>query len=319
MNSHRPTHKRGFTLVELLVVIAIIGVLVGMLLPAVQMVREAARRSTCLNNMRQMGMATHNYQSAHLKLPPGATPGPMTSTPDYSLHVLLLPYLEQPALYDQYIGNGLSPAQLSTQKVDIFLCASATQLDQIGGATDPTHNTTHYLGVAGPVGPVVGIPADSYFVLTTSSDGTVGQEGCFGANIKATGSLSTAAAPFHPSAAKSMADILDGTTNTIMFCENSRSANPQLGYSPVRGGWAFGVQIGGGVERVHSVRTITGFRNTNDPEGEYNEEPFASNHPGGFNFAMADGSTKFVSENVDADIVRAVSSVGHKEVVSSFE
>lgn len=315
MNSHRPTRKRGFTLVELLVVIAIIGVLVGMLLPAVQMVREAARRSTCLNNMRQLGMATHNYQSAHLKLPPGATAGPMTSTPDFSLHVLLLPYLEQTALYDQYIGNGLTPAQLSTQKVDIFLCASATQLDEIGGSTGADHNTTHYLGVSGPYDynftPTD--PSQPYLVLTTSADGTVGQQGCFGANIKMTGVVGPAS--FSAAAAKSMADILDGTSNTMMFCENSRSQNPQLGYSPLRGGWAFGLDG----ERVHSVRTITGYRNTNDPEGEYNEEPFASNHPGGFNFTMADGSTKFVSENVDEVVVRSVASIGSKEVVTGFE
>lgn len=307
MNSHRPTHKRGFTLVELLVVIAIIGVLVGMLLPAVQMVREAARRSTCLNNMRQMGMATHNYQSAHLKLPPGATPA-------YSLHVLLLPYLEQTALYDTFVG-GATTDVLSQQKVDIFLCASATQLDEIGGSTAANHNTTHYLGVSGPYDynftPTD--PSQPYLVLTTSADGTVGQQGCFGANIKMTGAVGPAS--FTAAVAKSMADILDGTSNTMMFCENSRSQNPQLGYSPLRGGWAYGLDG----ERVHSVRTITGYRNTNDPEGEYNEEPFASNHPGGFNFTMADGSTKFVSENVDEVVVRSVASIGSKEVVTGFE
>lgn len=97
--------RQGFTLVELLVVIAIIGILVGLLLPAVQQIREAARRTQCLNNLKQLGLAAHNYESAFKRFPPGylgATPLPG----DYSQNsnighlVHLLPYVEQQAIYD---------------------------------------------------------------------------------------------------------------------------------------------------------------------------------------------------------------------------
>jgi prepilin-type N-terminal cleavage/methylation domain-containing protein len=131
--------KRGFTLVELLVVIAIIGILIGLLLPAVQMVREAARRTACSNHLRQLGLAALNYESAFGYFPPGV----VDNDDDLkdALHsgiVYLLPYIEQQNLYDKYdfAGDWKAPENLPLAKIriDTFQCASnESAVDQDGG------------------------------------------------------------------------------------------------------------------------------------------------------------------------------------------
>lgn len=132
-------NKRGFTLVELLVVIAIIGILIGMLLPAVQMVREAARRTTCSNNLKQLGLAAHNYESALGYFPPGV----VDNDDDLrdALHsgmVYLLPYVEQQNLYNEYDFStdwkSIENAPLAQFRIDVFQCASNdSRVDQDGG------------------------------------------------------------------------------------------------------------------------------------------------------------------------------------------
>ena len=107
-NSHSPRNARGFTLIELLVVIAIIAILIGLLLPAVQQAREAARRTQCKNNLKQFGLAIHNYEASIGSFPPGRTGFPMI----FSAHAQLLPYYDQANVYNGIDFNTSSDRHL---------------------------------------------------------------------------------------------------------------------------------------------------------------------------------------------------------------
>src|SRR6266545_4321504 len=131
--------RSGFTLIELLVVIAIIAILIGLLLPAVQKVREAAARAKCQNNLKQIGLALHNYESAIQKYPPsGVYPVGATAGDVYSIQARLLPYIEQSNLYAQIDLNVTPATQLNVirQRIAIYLCPSEVkdvERDQGGG------------------------------------------------------------------------------------------------------------------------------------------------------------------------------------------
>lgn len=130
--------RKAFTLVELLVVIAIIGILVGMLLPAIQQVRESARRTTCLNNLRQIGLATHVFHDSYRAFPPSRISSPINTPTDArtesaeSWLVRLLPFVDQKNLYnlwsftDQYVDQ--NPAAVTTP-IELYLCASRHTVD----------------------------------------------------------------------------------------------------------------------------------------------------------------------------------------------
>jgi prepilin-type N-terminal cleavage/methylation domain-containing protein len=188
--------RRGFTLIELLVVIAIVAVLFGLLLPAVQNVRETANRAKCANNLKQMGLAAHQYHDAYRHLPPGVGYYPTAANAVFgTYHFHLLPYLEQDALYRNSLGPVLFPTSTSpimvhypgnnnvySQRIAVFLCP-----------TDPS------------VGP----------------DGTVMINGfTFGAACYVpNGFLSGQTSPPGPQGKTKMADITDGLSNTILHAE----------------------------------------------------------------------------------------------------
>lgn len=182
--------RKGFTLVELLVVIAIIGILVGLLLPAVQQIREAARRTQCLNNLKQIALASHNYESAFKRLPPGelGNSDPALTAPGFTLNsftgclVYLLPYVEQQAMFDNIspmrnlnvdtiytaftswqipgywynvLGTGPDPATSTIQfyrpRVETFLCPSDDPYSN-SAQTDPGPKGTGAVGITGTFG-----------------------------------------------------------------------------------------------------------------------------------------------------------------------
>src|SRR5215204_751730 len=140
--------RSGFTLIELLVVIAIIGVLIALLLPAVQMAREAARRSSCINNLKQLGLALHNYESAFNRLPPAHSIEQRIGSPNYRLHgwsvqARILPYIEQEGKFsylnfDVFQDENFVNATAKSMRIATFLCPS----DPRGGdIRDPTTQT----------------------------------------------------------------------------------------------------------------------------------------------------------------------------------
>ena len=197
MNSTRVRFLRGFTLVELLVVIAIIGILIGMLLPAVQQVREAARRASCSNKIRQLTLASLNYESAFGHLPPGVIDNDDNlRDAQHSGFVFLLPYIEQQNLYDLYdfaVDWKTTPnLELAQTVVDTFLCpTNDAVVDQDGG--------------------IPGAPLD-YAMNKGPLSYLHGQN-------------TTRSGIFDVNSETSMASISDGTSNTIMFGEAASSTN----------------------------------------------------------------------------------------------
>lgn len=315
--------QRGFTLVELLVVIAIIGILIAMLLPAVQQVREAARRVSCSNNMRQIGLAALNYEAAQRKLPGGlfVTLGPAPGTPGqpgfpypgiaHSWAGQLLPHLEQGRLADLYDCNfpwfsspDIIPGTPDNQavlrnRVPTLECPSAP-------APDPNGNTGEF--AFGPATfPYRGLASSDYAPCTNIED--IAHEFFGYAARDNAGWLSTLAPVFtgpgvaalgaSQSKANRIASIADGTSNTIMISESAgRPAlyikNQLQDRQIPNGGW-------GHHESFYGLSgAVDG---TVDEPGEcvincHNERETYAFHPGGANHVFADGSVHFIAESV---------------------
>lgn len=300
--------KRGFTLIELLVVIAIIAILVALLLPAVQQAREAARRSSCKNNLKQIGLALHNYHEVHSGLPANFyRHGPDAITSDgfwsesnnrecYGWAVAILPQLEQDSLFNalnvpQYhldltlagANPQLTPQQarelLQTQ-LSVFICPS----DANDGLA---HQNRHFGGGVGTTAGGLGNwrPGLSNYV---SNRGTRDQ---------AQSRLDTHGAFFHNSFLK-FKDFGDGQSNTFMIGEretpNCRAAT-WIGVRNPRGSGTRGI-----FQHTAHARALI-----NSPVQPWSAnkgcgESFASMHDGGAQFLFADGSVHFVSENIDS-------------------
>ncbi|HBJ38514.1 MAG TPA: prepilin-type cleavage/methylation domain-containing protein [Planctomycetaceae bacterium] len=302
--------RRGFTLVELLVVIAIIGVMVGLLLPAVQAAREAARRMQCSNNLKQIGLALHNYESAHRTFPPGfisrvtgAWPGggndPIPeSGPGWSVFAMILQQLEQGNLHDT-INFSLpitSPINQPARRTVVkeYQCPSdawstpVTVWPATLGINDlASISYTCSLGGANPAN------APGYTAMY--------EEQPFNGM-------------FHRNVAVRHADIIDGTSNTLGMGERASMFSPngwagviptaQTVFSPLiaqrRG------QVVGATARPAITMTTVHVRSggPNAPTGS--PGGFWSPHPGGCLFMLMDGSTHTISTNVDMPIFRAM-------------
>jgi len=314
----RSSRNQGFTLIELLVVIAIIAVLIALLLPAVQQAREAARRSQCKNNLKQIGLALHNYHDNSNAFPPGAfyhgSSGSERYGNGFSFHVMLLPYLEQPALYQQFDFNGLTFSSTANNAAaakigGTYLCPSGTYTK----ASDlTTIATTHYLGVLGPwagsgaaKNPATGT---DYPFTAKGSSGGWSDHGILlrGISIR-------------------LRDVTDGTSNTFLVGELS---NDIYGVAGVLRAWHRGSLKqssssdtsffpNGNAETLSSMKYIRYGMNPKTASGlAYNAYAFGSNHVGGGHFCMADGSVRFLSQNMDMVLYRSLSTRGDNEVVT---
>ena len=307
------TSRQAFTLVELLVVIAIIGILVGMLLPAIQQVREAARRASCLNNIRQVVLACHNYQSSNLKFPSAAYFP--SSGGNRSWVVRILAFMEEQNVYDE-VKNGVSARELSREnRIPMLLCASSSQEGE--NANNPVDGPSvfekeqlyvnHYLASFGAVfkNNDASHNYDKYSWVIGSS-GEIGLDGVF--SPKTENPLDPTKLDFRGKHGKNFNDCRDGSSNTIAIMETSR-LGPSIDQN--RFGWAYGYDtISGGVFRVFGGNSISGNRylavptpinavGIPNPSVLPNMVHASSNHPGGCQFGMMDGSAKFVNENVD--------------------
>ena len=333
--------RRGFTLIELLVVIAIIAVLIALLLPAVQAAREAARRSQCINNLKQIGLAMHNYQSTNNCLPQG-TRGCCWGT----WLITVLPFVEQNAMYNAWnaYGNnsglagfvdgplryaGVCNSTVTTSRIAAYSCpsdpnAQLTSLINSGGKPVTSHNyvanfgnTTHQQGSltdSGITYPFLGAPFGD--VGSPNSDITGGTAaGAIARNVDFNG-------------------ITDGLSNTMMNSEvligqSSGTTNDLRGFS----WWAYGTSFTG-VLTPNSTKPdwmqSSGYCNvanipSNPPciQGDTVSNVVLvytgarSKHPGGVNSAFCDGSVKFLKNSVNRVTYSALSSARGNEVISA--
>jgi len=320
--------SRAFTLVELLVVIAIIGVLVALLLPAVQAAREASRRTKCQNNLRQIGLALHNHEAQKAALPEAAIdydanapstlpfPQPMAGRAARSGQFLLLPYLEQLNLQTKFDYNAdwraLVNRDLAKTPIPPYLCPTAPVVNR----TRSFNTEAAYGG-----GTVVGFVTDYKIFCRVRS--TVNMTTML-SNVNSSWS-----AALRPNITTRMAQITDGTSNTAAFIESA--GGPQL----YRLGRAIGGQITPNTQMWADHRNYDIFDGSNPADGTSDEtaatrpvrtkaingtndsEPY-SLHPGGLNILRADCSVVFLSNNVSIGIVAALITRDHGEVLPEY-
>ncbi|WP_145347739.1 DUF1559 domain-containing protein [Rosistilla ulvae] len=318
MKSNGGLRSQGLTLVELLVVIAIIGILVGLLLPAVQAAREAARRMQCSNNLKQIGLAMHNYHDTHLRFPPGSIGTAFTSSSTdldnkFGPLVHILPYIEQGPLYDQVDFNVSFCApvnhKIAATRIDAYLCPSYAgeesgkdQFYQYGGS-NPSFDAviSNYLAVGGYH------PTGHQNFKSTTTLGDSSRYGMFFANSKTR-----------------MADVIDGTSNTMMYAEFRPTIMKDIGWSTWKvnsrwSPWVGGIYLeGSGSTRGtrYGPNQLTPY--TGNQANDWTLLPFSSQHPGGVQIVMADGSVRFAAETVDILTWRAISTKGGNETVAPW-
>ncbi len=333
---HRPTNKpirSAFTLVELLVVIAIIGVMVGLLLPAVQAAREAARRMQCGNNLKQIGLAMHNYHDTHRRLPPGTRGGSTWAQAGIkdgtNWRISILPFLEQTAIYDQLDfagsfggGNTAETAYLGNEVLRGWVfpgyrCPSSAlplypqTYQNTSGGTGSFNNQgngmgIHYVGIMGAA------PAFSW---TQSGYRDCGQ------------GWSCDQGMMTMNEAMSLASATDGTSNTILISEQSGQVRQTDLTSNYYGGWH-------GARNNHKLGDTTctdhwqtGTTCIRQPPNSQlddagNRLPYRNNttvnsfHPGGIQVVLADASVQFISNSIDFQTFKALAIRNDGRVVS---
>ncbi len=282
---------RAFTLVELLVVISIIGMLVGLLLPAVQSAREAARRMQCSNNLKQLGLGLHNYESVYRKFPVGSIQSNFISG-----FASILPHLEQGNTYSNYdfslYYTRPENANLSKQSVPTYLCPAMILPRDVP--------ETRGREVGGPSSYLLNEGTGSYMV---KADGMFGAHWpTFGRNNPHIG----------------FSSISDGTSHTLAVSETTYNYENYL--------WSASTPAPlGGTLRYGLARWIVGYPRvalgtTQFPINDFTNSTLAgysSQHTGGVNALFMDGSVHFISDRVDADSFNAMSTRAGREVTDS--
>jgi prepilin-type N-terminal cleavage/methylation domain-containing protein/prepilin-type processing-associated H-X9-DG protein len=351
--SGRPNTTAGFTLIELLVVIAIIAVLISLLLPAVQSAREAARRAQCVNNLKQIALATHNYESAHGSFPMGNRAFAYTFSPaisdvcsvyiGHSAFTFLMPYLEGGNTYNTFNltrpYNSFSNLTEGLFKTATYLCPTDSQaiddpdIQQFITTTQNSYAMSRgrQENIAFNWALTAGLPDPKSPYASTCNYG--GGDGMFG-----------------PEGSVRLSAITDGTSNTFLFGEMSRFRNEPAGsnfnfgnvtYDFVGPPWTAANPTWNGDIRITSGAFVIPKLNAPpDTDGSVIAACFAtavqppdwipvqacqnlgqwgfrSLHPGGANFAFADGSVKFIKESISLPSYRSLGTRAGAEVVSA--
>ncbi|QDT40188.1 Type II secretion system protein G precursor [Gimesia alba] len=314
----RHTKRRGFTLIELLVVIAIIAILIALLLPAVQQAREAARRSTCKNNLKQIGLALHNYHDAHSTFPYAVSHSSSitsssanhTTALNHKGWLLVLPYIDQAPLYNQFnfslaastarlngktVPGGLNPGDpgnandlVVTRIIPAFMCPS-------------DDNQTHYTSTS-----------DANYSVASGTSTQTGAYTNYDFSVRRASSSApiwdrdsrTTRRMFGFDSCSRVRDVKDGMSNTVAVGETLRWT-----YNGVSQTWGYSKWVGNGVDLTYS-RGINWwpccswdsppFQRPTGPGRLGDWSTVGSLHTGGAHVLLGDGAVRFISENIDA-------------------
>jgi len=323
----KPLHPRsGFTLIELLVVIAIIAILVALLLPAVQQAREAARRSQCKNNIKQIGLALHNYHDVHSVFPPGVVGSSLAMSTSSNPSVVRLgwtphvyPFLEYGNVYDLFVpymnGDLLTSTPATWEGADAtiptFKCPSdpngSRAMGLTSGGAERSRTYHNYAACMGSTGTVVGSDHSA-----TQLDGM-----------------------FYSKSSTRMRDVTDGTSNTAMIGE-IRLARPDTSLTGDAGddyhGWSFNMvgpndwfstrnppntAVSDQLPRCREdLNYLPCVKVSASADNMFNHTRSA--HPGGAQIGLADGSVRFVSDNIDTQTFQYLGSRDDGEVLGEF-
>lgn len=326
----RSQSRAGFTLVELLVVIAIIGMLASMLMPAVQRAREAARRSSCLNNIRQIALASHNYHDTFQTMPSGWVQDPNSTLSD--MQVQITPPMTIPIVYNATLPQPPAPtppvapgaksiAQIAQWTLSNYYgwhCLILPQMDQ-GTVTfdfrfpkSDTVNSRNWNMVQVPVEPFV-CPSGSYPSARPSNLGYTSYRG----NMGYWPSVDSSGNPlpplmngmFYQNSQVNFRDVMDGTTQTLLFGET------------LFGFWGDSYSCCARAKDdittpQNSPNFDTYWLSPNPTSGPINFFGFGSFHTDVCNFAMADGSSKSIAKNIDTNVFRSLCTRNGRETIS---
>lgn len=313
--------RRGFTLVELLVVIAIIGVLVALLLPAVQQAREAARRMQCSNNLKQIGLALHTYHDVHNAFPAGfwrqSYDISTFAGPGWGWGAAILPQIEQGARFDalgvttKFADDSAATLALSQPLIPAYRCPSAPGEDinevLVSGSAKSPHGLSNYKGVFGS--------RNSQGKYDIPADCDINQASC----IKGGDGI------FSANSSVKMRDVTDGTSNTVFIGEiafgpNGKTNSSGKAISYLGAVW-IGVTPSGASSNVATFQTLRGVDSDGNPEESYkingtNTRSFSSHHPGGAQFALGDGGARFFAETTDGTMLFRYASRNDGQVIT---
>ena len=348
--------RPGFTLIELLVVIAIIAVLIALLLPAVQAAREAARRAQCVNNLKQIGLAIHNFENSNTKFPDGQGPVPKTSgalNGAYtrgSILTLILPYMEQSALYSTFnleldVHTYAENETARCQQIASFICPSDMTANRMNGSSGQPYGSNSYYGSVGATA------AQLFNTATATAETNTALLGIFNCTFNLSGNITSNPDFRKVTSTVTIASITDGTSNTAMFSETKRASQPSTStqmmakdmvhrssswVSPATGNWAppadcdtstatplnyRGLQYYRALQALHTyAHTVQpNYKGFDCMDSGANAAHIAarSNHSGGVNVLNADGSVRFVKDSISLQTWMALGTRAGGEVISA--